>query len=184
MVLQDRLFPQNVPKYLGCLLNDGGIWYNINHTVFVVGSGMRQSICQRRHCFSAAGGNRQRVKAAWIFAACPFALLQQERALLIQCTLGRFPLGGIRLQPFPQHLHGSGCIRPLCPLHEGFCIQKITIYQAGIHHSCIKHPGFLIVLRPLGKRCFRQAHFLLPPFIWVQANLFYAFQPGQQRAFV
>ena len=98
MVLQHIAASQNIPEHLGVLVDDRGIRNHINYPPHPVFHRVAQRKGQRRHRFSSAGWDCQRVNALW-FTARSYTSIQDFTAQPIQLCLGLLPWFDIRLQP-------------------------------------------------------------------------------------
>ena len=142
-------FSQYVPEYLGVLLNDGGIGNDVNHTFHAVFNGVFQPKRQRGYGFSTTGGHRQRVDASGA-AGLAQAGRKNGTSIPVQFCVPGEPGGNIIIQSMQEIGQGiiSAALRDLF-CHKELGIQKICIYQAGIHHPCPHGDGEEIVKRRL-----------------------------------
>ena len=62
MVFQHTVRPQDLPEFLGGLLDDGGVGDHIDEAAKPLGFCLGQSKGERGHSFTATGGDGQRVE--------------------------------------------------------------------------------------------------------------------------
>ena len=134
MVLQHIAAPQNIPEHPGILVDDGGIWDDVNHPLHPMFRRMPQCKGQRRHRLSPTGGDGQCVNAFWLTSRL-YTGVQYLTAQPIQLRPGLLPRLDIRLQPRQQRRDIIVSAPPAFTVHEPLCIQKIGVHQARIEHS-------------------------------------------------
>ena len=128
--------PQNIPEHRCILLNDRGIGDHIDHPLQSLLHSVLQGKRQRGYCFSAPCRYCQGVNAPG--QSCLFlAFRKNGTSVPVQFRVPRKPGCNVGVQPFQQYgkrIIASTLRLPLC--HETLRIQKVSIHQTGIEHSC------------------------------------------------
>ena len=135
VVLQHVAVAQNIPEYLGVLLDDGGIGNNVDHPPHPVGHDVAQGKGQGCHSLPATGGNRQGVYALGLVAGLQ-AGVQNFAAQAVQFRFRILPWRDMGFQPGQKRFHIIVPAPAPVSVHECFGIQKVRVHQAGIEHPC------------------------------------------------
>ena len=107
MVLQHVVFPEDLAKNLGSLLDDGRVGDDVYHPLQPLRLRLRQGKGQGGDRLAPARGHRQRVEAGRAPLPLAQACFQDRAPPGVERAFGREPAGDIGVQALAKHIHPS-----------------------------------------------------------------------------